>query len=322
MHRIIVAKSFGGPEVVEVATAASVPVGTGMARVRVKAAGVNPIDWKMYSKDDYGGDESKLPLRLGNEASGIVLEVGPDAAGPAGPVAKDDEVIMFRIGGAYADEVTVATAALLPKPRHLSWEQAASLMLSGTTAIHALTAAKVSEGDTVLVHAAAGGVGRLLVQVASALGAKVIGTAAEHDHKVLRSYGVTPILYGDGLGDRVREAAPEGLQAAIDLVGTEEAIAVSRQFVPDDERFVSTVNNKHTKAQKVRVIGLSGPDQGDEIRMAARSQLLKLVKEGKLKVDVAKRLNLGDAAAAHEQAQRGDAGGKVVLMTDDAGSSR
>ncbi len=316
MPHVVIAKDYGGAETLDVLEIPTTPIGVGEARVRIKAAGVNPLDWKLYSPDGYGGDLEKLPLRLGFEAAGVVVEVGEGANGPAGPISVDDEVIAFRIGGAYATEVTVAAAALLPKPPALTWEQAASLMLAGTTAMHAIRAADVGRGDTVLVHAAAGGVGQMVVQIAVARGARVIGTAAERDHDLLRGWGVEPIVFGDGLADRVRDAAPDGVDAAIILVGTAEAVDVSTGFVPDRRRVVTTVGSNAANEHDVRVIGAPGPDHGEDIRMAARSELLDLIEQGQLKINVEKTFALDDVASAHRYSQSGDARGKLVLVND------
>ena len=314
MPHIVIAKDYGGVEVLDVVDVPITPIGVGEARVRIKAAGVNPLDWKLYSPDAYGGDQDKLPLRLGFEAAGVVVEVGEGAVGPAGPLSIDDEVIAFRVGGAYATEVTVAAAALLPKPSALSWEQAASLMLAGTTAMHAVRASDVRERDTLLVHAAAGGVGQMVVQIAVARGAHVIGTAAERDHDLLRRWGVEPVTFGDGLAERVRGAARDGVDAAIILVGTAEAVDVSTEFVPDPRRVVSTVGSDATTHHHVRVIGAPGPDHGEDIRMAARSELIQLVEQGQLEINVESTFALRDVAAAHRRSQNGDARGKLVLV--------
>ena len=134
------------------------------------------MDWKLYSGSM--GTAAALPMRLGFEVSGVVTEIGSAAVGPAGPVAVGDEVIAFRIDGGYADDLVVAASTVVPKPAAMSWEEAGGLMLAGATAMHALAAPDVGEGETVLVHAAAGGVGLMVVQVAIAHGARVIGTAS------------------------------------------------------------------------------------------------------------------------------------------------
>src|SRR5665811_861343 len=120
------------------------------ALIQVRAAGVNPVDYKVYS-GQFGTDPARLPLRLGSEAAGVVAEVGPGAAGPAGPIEVGAEVIAFRAPGAYAAELVVPASALVPKPDTLDWAQASGLMLTGVTAWHLLEATGVGAGDTVLI---------------------------------------------------------------------------------------------------------------------------------------------------------------------------
>jgi len=155
MSRVVVAPAFGGPEVLTLVEQPDGEPGPGEVLLEVRAAGVNPADWKGYG-GAWGTDPSRLPMRLGFEAAGVVSAVGEGAEGPAGPLAAGDEVIGFRLTGAYADRLVVPASALVPKPAGLAWEAAAGLMLTGATAVHALTAADVGAGDTVLVHGAAG----------------------------------------------------------------------------------------------------------------------------------------------------------------------
>src|SRR6516162_4967587 len=236
--RVVIAAGYGGPGVLAVVEEPVGEPGPGEARIEVRAAGVNPIDFKAYS-GAFGTDPARLPIRLGAEAAGVVTAVGPDAAGPAGPVAVGDEVIAFRAPGAYAAELVVPAQAVVPKPATLDWAQASGLMLTGVTAWHALTVTDVHAGDTVLIHGASGGVGVVAVQLAAIRGASVIGTASPARHDFLRELGVIPVAYGPGLADRVRAAAPGGVDAALDLVGTDEAMEVSLGLVADRDRIVT-----------------------------------------------------------------------------------
>ncbi|MEO9223298.1 MAG: NADP-dependent oxidoreductase, partial [Mycobacteriaceae bacterium] len=238
MSAYVVATAFGGPEVLSLRAEPLGEPGPGEVLLEVRAAGVNLADVKQYS-GAWGTDERKLPMRLGFEAAGVVRAVGPDAVGPMGPVSVGDEVIAFRIAGGYASEVVVPAKAVVPKPEEASWEQAAGLMLVGATAVHTLASTAVRTGDTVLVHGAAGGVGAMVVQIAKARGAHVIGTASAGRHQFLRGWGVQPVEYGRGLAERVREIAPGGVDAAIDLVGTDEAIDVSLELVADRQRIAT-----------------------------------------------------------------------------------
>jgi hypothetical protein len=144
MARIVVATGFGGPEVLSIVEQELAAPGPDEVRIVVRAAGINPVDWKRYG--GMMGTAAPMPMRLGSEAAGVVSEVGAAAIGPAGPIAAGDEVIAFRIEGAYADEIVVPATAVVPKPAAMGWNEAGGLMLAGATAVHALSATNV-EGD-------------------------------------------------------------------------------------------------------------------------------------------------------------------------------
>src|SRR6202050_51613 len=228
MSAVVIATAYGGPAVLEIANQGPGEPGPGQALIEIRAAGVNAIDAKVYS-GAFGTDPARLPLRLGSEASGVVAATGPGASGPAGPLGGGgegvgDEVIAYRAPGAYAEELVVPASALVPKPDTLDWAQAAGLMVAGATAWHLLSATGVGAGDTVLIHGAAGGVGVMAVQLALDRGATVVATASPANHDFLRELGATPVEYGAGLMDRVAAAAPGGVDAGLDLVGTDEAL--------------------------------------------------------------------------------------------------
>jgi NADPH:quinone reductase len=314
MTRVVVATAFGGPEVLSIVDQDVGKPGPGEVRIAVRAAGINPIDWKRYS--GAMGSAAALPMRLGYEAAGVVMEVGEDAVGPAGRVSVGDEVIAFRIDGAYAEEVVVAASAVVPKPAAMSWEAAGGLMLAGATAVHALTATAVSAGETVLVHAAGGGVGLMAVQVALARGANVIGTASERNHAYLRDLGAEATTYGPGLADRVRALAPDGVDAAVDCVGTDEAVDVSLELVADRDRIASIAAFARGAEAGIKLLGGGpGADPGTELRNAARLQLTELVEQGRLEV-LAHSFELDQVAEAHREGQAGHAAGKLVLVTN------
>ena len=314
MSRIVVATAYGGPEVLAVTDEPLPAPGPGEARIKVRACGVNPVDYKMYS-GSFGSDPSRLPLRLGLEAAGEVIAVGPDAIGPAGPAAVGDEVIAYRIAGGYAAELVVRAPALVPKPANLGWAEASGLMLAGATAWHALAATAVGGGDTVLVHGAAGGVGLIAVQLAVARGATVIGTASPARHDLLREFGAIPVAYGDGLADRVTAVAPHGVTAALDLIGTDEAIDVSLALVPDRQRIATIAAPQRGLGLGIKVLGgAPGADPGTEIREAARLQLATLAGEGRLRVLVAQSFPLENVADAHRLSMGGHVAGKIALI--------
>ena len=314
MSRVVVATGFGGPEVLSVIDEQVGEPGPGEVLLEVRAAGVNPVDAKLYS-GAFGANPDDLPLRLGFEAAGVVVAVGPDAAGPAGPLAVGDEVIAFRVAGAYAERLVVPASAVVPRPAGLSSEEAAGLMLTGATAVHALTATGVGAGDTVLVHAASGGVGLMAVQIAIAKGARVIATASQPRHDFLRELGAEPVTYGDGLAGRVRDLAPEGVDAAIDAAGTDEAVEASVELVADRDRIATIAAFQRGAEAGIKLLGGGpGADAGTDIRNAARLELTQLVTDGKLRVFLARTFPLTEAAAAHELILQGHTRGKIVLV--------
>jgi NADPH2:quinone reductase len=280
-----------------------------------RAAGVNPADYKLYH-GLFGKDPSKLPLRLGYEAAGVVREVGePPLEGVDGPLAPGDEVIMYPISGAYATEVAVKAANAVHKPASLSFEEASGLLLTGATAVHALQTVGTQRGDALLVHGASGGVGLMVCQLAILEGARVIGTARPANHERLRTLGVEPVSYDEGLLERLRELVPSGVDAAIDVAGTEEALLSSLALVRDRSRVVTAVASQRARDLGIKSIG-SGPgaEAGTEVRAAARGRLAQLAGEGKLKVFLAGTYPLAQAGAAHEALASGKVSGKLALV--------
>jgi NADPH:quinone reductase len=314
MALTVIAPAYGGPEVLSLVDEPVTEPGPGQARIEVRAAGVNPIDYKSYS-GRMGADPARLPLHLGSEAAGVIAAIGDGAAGPAGPLAVGDEVIAFRAPGAYAAELLVPGGALVPRPAGLDWAQASGLMLTGVTAWHALGVVGVHEGDTVLIHGGSGGVGTMAVQLAAGRGATVIATASPARHEFLRELGATPVAYGDGLADRVRAAAGQGVDAALDLVGTDEAVDVSLELVADPGRITTIVASRRAFDLGLKVLGgAPGADPGTEIRSAARLDLVRLVGEGSLRVFVSRTFPLADAADAHRLIMDGHVAGKIALV--------
>jgi NADPH:quinone reductase len=329
MPMVVVAADYGGPEVLQVTDQPAGEPGPGEALISVRAAAVNPIDYKAYS-GAFGTDRSRLPIRLGSEAAGVVIQAGPDAIGPAGPVTAGQEVIAFRAPGAYAAELVVPAQSLVPKPPVLEWAQAAGLMLTGATAWHALAATDVGPGDTVLIHGASGGVGLMAVQLAAARGATVVATASPARHEFLRSLGALPVAYGTGLDgtgldgteldgtglkERVEAVAPGGLNAALDLIGTDEAMDVSLALVAARSRIATIAGFARGLAEGVKVLGgAPGADPGTELRDAARLELARLAQDGTLRVFVDQTFPLADTAAAHREIMGGHVRGKLVLI--------
>jgi NADPH:quinone reductase-like Zn-dependent oxidoreductase len=286
------------------------PPGRGEVVVDVRAAGVNPVDHKIVS-GAMGNDPARLPRPVGLEVAGVVSAVGPDTTGPGGPLSVGDEVVAYPVQGGYADTVVAAAANTVPKPAALPWPQAAGVLLTGGTAAHTLQASGIEPGETLLVHGGAGSVGQLAVQLAVRAGATVVATAAERNHDRLRGLGAIPVTYGPGLADRVRAAAPGGVDAAIDTIGTDEAVDTSLELVSDRSRIVSVAAFGRADAG---IVLLSKDDPETHVRAEAWRTLLPAVADGSVTITVARTYPLAEAAEALRFVRDGHAGGKVVLL--------
>ena len=288
------------------------PPGPGEVTVRIRAAGVNPADAKHVARPG-----ANFPVPIGYELSGEIVAVGSDAIGGAGDLRVGDEVVAFRVQGAYATELTVAARDVFAKPANLTHPEAANLLLAGTTAAEMIQVTRVERGETVLLHAASGAVGVSLLQQARELGARVIGTVgpdAEASAERVRRYGGIPVAYGDGLRARVEEAA-EGapIAAAWDAAGTDEAIDVSLELVRARDRVVTIVSPDRAKADGFRWIAGARPESA-RFRDIARARVLELAASGALEVPIARTYPLADAVAAVRFVMDGHPGGKVALL--------
>ncbi|MEU0925948.1 zinc-binding dehydrogenase [Streptomyces sp. SID8361] len=224
MGRAVIYETFGGPEVLELREVPEPHAGPGEVRVRVTAAGLNPMDWSIASRPEAAARFGiTVPSGFGSDLAGVIDEVGDGATG----FAVGDRVYGGALGRAVADFVVVKPPvdALWHTPEGISDEVASTLPVAGLTAAAALAAIGLRSGDTVLVGGAAGGVGVFAVQLARLAGATVIGTASPGTFEFLRQLGAEPLAYGPGLANRVRALAPGGVTAATDLFGTETAEA-------------------------------------------------------------------------------------------------
>lgn len=276
-------------------------------RVAIRAAGVMPFDTGVRAGEFPRSLTPGLPehpVVPGNEFAGVV-----DEAGPNGEFAVGDEVFGFTTLGAYAEYVVVPSANLARKPAAMPWTVAAALPGNGQGAHMALRELKVGPGDTVLIHAAAGGLGTLAVQIARAWGAAtVIGTASEPHHAYLRELGAVPVRYGPGLEDRVRAVAPDGVDAVLDGAGR-EALLASVELARDRDRIVTMIDDA-----TARELGLREWTPSRDARRLV--DLADLWSRGELRVHFRAVLPLADAADAHRLVERGHGRGKVVLTVD------
>ncbi|KHL17857.1 UNVERIFIED_CONTAM: hypothetical protein LK11_09695 [Mumia flava] len=303
-------RTFGDPDVLEVREVAEPEPGDGQVRVAVHAIDVNP--WDVTSYSGRAGTDPTLLDGLGSGVSGTVSAVGPgvEAYEPGDPVTTR------RVdGSSYASDVLVAEADLLPMPAGTSYETTAALFLKGGTAAHLLEATALTAGETVLVHGGAGGAGTMAVQLAVLAGARVIATAGARNADYLISLGATPVTYGEGLADRVRGAAPDGVDVAFDLVGTDEAVAVSLELVADLRRIATVVRFDAAGEHGFRALGYGpGGELGSDVRAAAAPELLRLHALGRLRVEIRHAYPLVQAARAHRDLETGHGRGALVLI--------
>ncbi len=309
-----VAPEFGGPEVLQLVEQDLPEPATGQVLVSVSAAGMNPADYKGFAAGP-GKDPSVLPKTVGFEVAGVIEAIGPDTAVGSGPASVGDAVLAFRIYDGYASRVLLPADDVFAKPAALDFPAAANLLLAGTTAAEMLHVTGVARGETIVLHGASGAVGVSVLQQARELGVRVLGTAGPHSDDVVRRYGGEPVRYGDGLEDRLRELAPEGIAAALDAVGTDEAIDVSLALVPDRQRVVSIAAFGRVEAEGYRVIGGTMPDSA-RFRSAARPRLIDLAARGRLEVPVAQTFALREAPRALVLLAGGHPGGKLALIPE------
>jgi NADPH:quinone reductase-like Zn-dependent oxidoreductase len=278
MSRAVIYERFGGPEVLEVRAVAEPHAGPGEVRVRVSAAGLNPMDWGLASRPELAARFGiSVPSGFGYDFAGVVDETGAGVAG----FAVGDRVFGGALGRAVADFVVLKAAgeALFHTPDGLGDVVASTLPVAGLTAAAALAAIGVRPGDIVLIGGAAGGVGVFAVQLAKLAGATVIGSAAPGTFDFLRQLGAEPVAYGPGLADRVKALSPSGVTAAADLFGTETAEAALALGVPPER--ISTVAAGPNPPGGVRATG------GIDAAPGAMAQITGAILAGQLTVPVA-----------------------------------
>jgi NADPH:quinone reductase len=301
-----VAVDFGGPEALRrVETQVPAPK-HGQVRIDVRACGVNPADAKHIAP---GQNRSLLPLTIGFEVSGVVSATG------GGTVLAVGDDVVTEVGGGYATAVTVPASGVYRKPAPLTFPEAANLLLVGTTAADLLHASGAAAGETVLLHGAAGAVGVSVLQQARALGVRVIGTASPDNHAFVRQFGGVPVAYGPGLLDRVRAAAPDGVAAALDTVGSAEAGDVSLAVVADRSRVVTIVDAPRAKRDGYVFVGAANPASGP-FRAQAAPGIAAMAARGDLVVPMAATFAFDDAPAAFAFLTRPHPPGKIALSRE------
>lgn len=292
--------AYGGPEVLEWRDAPAPHAGPGQIRIAVRAASVNPIDWKTFTGAMSGGQSMVGTGYLGYDAAGVVDEVGEGVTG----VSVGDDVLGL---GRNTQAEYAVLSSWAPKPPSIDWAVAAAAGVAGETGERGLRVLGVKAGATILVDGGAGGVGAVAVQMAVARGARVIASSSEANHDYLREIGATPLLYGEGVVDRVRAAAGGPVDAVFDVAGktpVEDLISLA----PEPAQVVSIANFTAGQAG-ARVTG-GGADSSP---MEALAQVTELLAQNKLVIKV-QTFPFGRAADAYRISQSGHVRGKLVLI--------
>ncbi len=295
---------YGEIDVLDVVEVPDPVAGPGQVVVGVVAAGINPGEAKIRSGWLHDRWPAAFPSGQGSDFAGRVVEVGDGVSG----IAVGDEVLGFsNERSSQATRVVVPVEQVTPKPADLSWDVAGSLFVAGTTAYAAARSVSPEAGDTIAVSGAAGGVGSLVVQLLRARDVTVIGIAGPGNHEWLRSVGAVPVAYGDGFAERLRAAAPGGIDAFIDTHGDGYVeLAVELGVKPD--RIDTIIDFPAVEKYGVKSEGNGAADTIDVV-----AELADLAATGALEVPIAATYPLAEVRAAFTELERGHAHGKIVL---------
>jgi NADPH:quinone reductase-like Zn-dependent oxidoreductase len=295
---------YGGPDVLDVVDVEPPEPGEGEVVVRVKAAGINPGEATIREGLMHERWPATFPSGQGSDLAGVIAEVGTGVDG----FNVGDEVIGFTNDRASQAELVVVDAQnLTPRPSAVPWEAAGALFVTGTTAYAAVRAVAPAEGDVLAVSGAAGGVGTLAVQLAHNAGATVIGIAGEHHHDWLREHGAIPVAYGDGLPQRLRDAAGNRLDAFIDTFGSGYVdLAIELGVAP--QRIDTIIDWAAAERHGAKTDGTATAASADTL-----AELARLIAEGRLEVPIDRVYPLTEVRAAYRELEQRHTLGKIVL---------
>jgi NADPH:quinone reductase-like Zn-dependent oxidoreductase len=304
MPRAVRLNEYGGVDVLQVVEVDRPTPGPGKVLVRVKAAGINPGEASIRKGLFAERWPSTFPSGQGSDLAGIVEEVGPAVSN----VAVGDEVIGFSNDRSSQAELAVVDSGnLVPRPANVPWEQAGALFVAGATAYAAVRSVALSLGDTVVVSAAAGGVGSIAVQLARNAGAKVIGLSGTSNHKWLTDHGVIPLTYGDGVEDRIRAAAGGKVDAFIDTFGGGYVeLALKLGVAPNR---IDTIIDFAAAAKH----GVKTEGNHEGATAEVLGQLAGLMAAGRLEIPIAKVYPLDQVRDAYQDLEQRHTRGKIVL---------
>lgn len=312
MSHAIVYAELGGPEVLTLTDVEVPEPAEGKVAVRIEAAGVNPIDAKLRA-----GLRASAPLtaprRIGNDGAGVVTAVGAGVDG----FRPGDEVVVFGASGIYATDVVVKATSVQPRPPEVSAAEGAALGIPVGTAYQTLRSLSVGPHDTLLIHAGSGAVGQAAIQFAVLWGATVIATASPARFDRIRELGATPVAYGEGLADRVRDLAPGGVTVAFDAAGTDEALHSSLELVADRSRIATIVRGADAAGLGIRAFSGGSPEPLTAQQQAWRAEaipvVLALMAAGRFSVELGPALPLAEAQEAH-RLLAAHTPGKITLL--------
>ncbi|MBS1892703.1 MAG: NADP-dependent oxidoreductase [Actinobacteria bacterium] len=305
MPRAVQFDEYGGLDVLSVREVELRELGKEDVLVEVKAAGINPGEASIRKGLLADVWPSTFPSGEGSDLAGVVKEVGIDVTG----FAPGDEVLGWsEERSSHAEEVVVPAEQLVRKPAALGWPEAGALFVVGVTAFAAVRAVDVSAGDTVVVSAAAGGVGTVVVQLLKANGANVVGLASEDHHDWLRAKGVTPVTYGEGALQRIVDATPDGIDAFIDLFGPDYIDLALQLDLPPEK--IETIISFERAAE----VGAKAEGSSTASTPEVLGEMAELVAVGKIEIPIAAEYPLDEVREAFEQLEDRHTLGKIVLI--------
>jgi NADPH:quinone reductase-like Zn-dependent oxidoreductase len=305
MPKAVQYRKFGGVDVLEVVDVPRPTPGPGQVLVAVRAAGINPGESRVREGEFAQRWPSTFPSGQGSDLAGQVAEVGEGVAN----VAVGDAVIGFTNDrAAQAEYVVVDAADLVRKPARVPWDAAGALFVAGTTAFAAVRAVAPQPGETVVVAGAAGGVGSLAVQLAHRTGATVVGIAGEANHDWLRDHGVIPVAHGDGVADRIREAAPKGVDAFVDTFGAGYVAVAVELGVPRHR--INTIAD----VAAIEEYGVKGDGNAAAASAEVLAELADMIAVGELEVPIAATYPLDRVREAYTALEPRHTRGKIVLI--------
>ncbi|RZU65958.1 NADPH:quinone reductase-like Zn-dependent oxidoreductase [Microterricola gilva] len=318
MPKAITYSRYGGPEVLEIVDIPMPEPADGEVLIEVIAAGLNPADSRLREGLLAERMPAHFPQGQGSDFAGFVRATGRGVT----QCEVNDAVIGHASRASHATHLTVPATNLTPKPPHLPWEVAGGLFVTGTTAWAAVNELGISAGDTVVISAAAGGVGCIAAQLAALRGATVIGTASERNIDFLRQIGVIPVVHDGDIVTSIREAAPNGVDAYLDAFGGDNLETARALRVPpgrvrsvvDWDGVLDYGSDEYGSSEH----GVTEPAAESELRADARgvaivAKLARLAEQHRLLVPVSDIFPLEQVREAFEELDRGHTRGKIVL---------